>query len=167
MGTMNSENGLLLNREEKVYMKNLFVSGTPQAAGIIAARYFYDYWFLEMSGNLVGWNYMSSAALRRMASVYATVSPQQENFESYRKLTSQERLQSNFTIDASVGKMIYLKKRRSLNFNLSIMNLLNQKSIGTGGFEQGRLDLVYPERFSSRYFYMQGFNVFFNTSYRF
>lgn len=110
---------------------------------------------------------MSSAALRRMASVYATVSPQQENFESYRKLTSQERLQSNFTIDASVGKMIYLKKRRSLNFNLSIMNLLNQKNIGTGGFEQGRLDLVYPERFSSRYFYMQGFNVFFNTSYRF
>ncbi|MGX1640282.1 carboxypeptidase-like regulatory domain-containing protein [Sphingobacterium sp. NPDC055431] len=167
MGTMNSENGLMVNLEEKVYMKNLFVSGTPQAAGIFAARYFYDYWFLEMSGNLVSWNYMSSAALRRMASVYSTVNPYQESYESYRKLTSQERLKGNFTLDASVGKLIYLRNRRALNFNLSIMNLLNQKNVGTGGYEQGRLDLVYPDRFNSRYFYMQGFNVFFNTSYRF
>lgn len=167
MGTLNSENGLLVNVEEKVYMKNLYVSGTPQATGIIAARYFYNYWFFEVSGNLVGRNYMSAAALRRTSSVYSTVNPYMESYESYKKLTSQERLESNLTVDASIGKLLYLKNRKSLNFNLSVMNLLNEKNIGTGGFEQGRLDLVYPDRFSSRYFYMQGLNIFFNTSYRF
>ncbi|MFD1164463.1 carboxypeptidase-like regulatory domain-containing protein [Sphingobacterium daejeonense] len=167
MGTMNSENGLLVNVEETVYMKNLHVSGTPQAAGIVAARYFYDYWFFELSGNLVGRNYMSPAALRRTASVYSTVNPFLENYNSYQQLTEQERLATSLTVDASVGKLIYLKDRKSLNFNLSVMNLLNNRGIGTGGFEQGRLDLTYPDRFSSRYFYMQGLNIFFNTSYRF
>ncbi|OYD43509.1 carboxypeptidase-like regulatory domain-containing protein [Sphingobacterium cellulitidis] len=168
MGTLNSENGLLVNLEEQVIMKNLFVSGTPQAAGIVAARYFYNYWFFEVSGNMVGWNYMSPAALRRMASVYTTVNPyQEESYQAYQKLTHQERLPSRTTFDASIGKLVYLKNRKSLNFNLSVMNLLNSRNVGTGGFEQGRLDLKYPDKFSSRYFYMQGLNVFFNTSYRF
>ncbi|MGJ1204960.1 carboxypeptidase-like regulatory domain-containing protein [Sphingobacterium lactis] len=167
MGTMNSENGMLADVEERVYMRNLYVSGTPQAAGIVAARYFHNYWFLELSGNFVGRNYMSAAPLRRTASAYSTVNPYTESITAYEQLTRQERLDANVTVDASIGKMIYLKDRRSLNFNLSVMNLLNNRDLRTGGFEQGRLDLNFPERFGSRYFYMQGINMFFNTSYRF
>ncbi len=167
LGTINSENGKLVNVEEMVYLKNTYVSGTPQAIAIVAARYFYDYWFLEINSNWVGRNYLSTSALRRIASNYKQVNPFDESFAAYQKLTTQERLNNALTVDASIGKLLYLKNRKSMNFNLSIVNLLNRKDIKTGGFEQGRLDLKFPERFNSRYFYMQGINVFLNANYRF
>ncbi|MGJ1385876.1 carboxypeptidase regulatory-like domain-containing protein [Sphingobacterium spiritivorum] len=168
LGIMNSENGKLVDIEEKVYMKDLYVSGTPQFAGVLAARYFYKYWFFEVSANAVGRNYLSASAMRRLASNYVNINPYDEDsFNAYQTLTSQERLDDVVTMDASIGKMFYLKNRRALNFNFSVINLLNNKNIRTGGYEQGRLDTTYPNRFASRYFYMQGMNIFLNVSYRF
>ncbi|MGJ1447390.1 carboxypeptidase-like regulatory domain-containing protein [Sphingobacterium spiritivorum] len=168
LGIMNSENGKLVDIEEKVYMKDLYVSGTPQFAGVLAARYFYKYWFFEVSANAVGRNYLSASAMRRLASNYVNINPYDEDsFNAYKTLTSQERLDDVVTMDASIGKMFYLKNRRALNFNFSVINLLNNKNIRTGGYEQGRLDITYPNRFASRYFYMQGMNIFLNVSYRF
>ncbi|PVH23965.1 TonB-dependent receptor [Sphingobacterium corticibacter] len=168
LGIMNSENGKLVDVEETVYMKDLYVSGTPQFAGVLAARYFYDYWFFEVSANAIGRNYLTAAPLRRQASNYAGINPYDEaQFDAYKTLTSQERLDDVVTLDASIGKLFYLKDRRSINLNFSVINLLNNKNIRTGGFEQGRLDTTYPNRFASRYFYMQGANVFLNVSYRF
>ena len=46
-------------------------------------------------------------------------------------------------------------------------NLLNKEDICTGGYEQGRSDLDYPDRFGGKYYYMQGINCFLNLSYRF
>lgn len=168
LGIMNSENGKLVDIEEKVYMQDLYVSGTPQFAGVLAARYFYKYWFFEVSANAVGRNYLSASAMRRLASNYVNINPYDEDsFNAYQTLTSQERLDDVVTMDASIGKMFYLKNRRALNFNFSVINLLNNKNIRTGGYEQGRLDTTYPNRFASRYFYMQGMNIFLNVSYRF
>lgn len=168
MGTLNSENGKLKDVEELVYMKNLYVSGSPQFAGVLAARYFYNYWFFELSANAVARNYLSASALRRLASNYVDINPYNEkDFDAYKALTDQERLNDVITMDASVGKVFYLKNRKSINFNFSVTNLLNNKNIRTGGYEQGRLDTTYPNRFASRYFYMQGANVFLNVSYRF
>ncbi|QQT25746.1 TonB-dependent receptor [Sphingobacterium spiritivorum] len=168
LGIMNSENGKLIDIEETVYMKDLYVSGTPQFAGVLAARYFYKYWFFEVSANAVGRNYLSASAMRRLASNYVNINPYDEDsFNAYKTLTSQERLDDVVTMDASIGKMFYLKNRRALNFNFSVINLLNNKNIRTGGYEQGRLDTTYPNRFASRYFYMQGMNIFLNVSYRF
>ncbi|MFD2966332.1 TonB-dependent receptor [Sphingobacterium bambusae] len=168
MGVMNSENGKLVDVEETVYMKNLYVSGTPQFAGSVAARYFYDYWFLELSANAVGRNYLAASALRRLASNYSNINPYDEaSYEAYKTLTTQERFDDALTFDASIGKLFYLKDRRALNFNFSVINLLNKKDIRTGGYEQGRIDTSFPNRFASRYFYMQGMNVFLNISYRF
>ncbi|MGJ1261880.1 carboxypeptidase regulatory-like domain-containing protein [Sphingobacterium spiritivorum] len=168
LGIMNSENGKLVDIEEKVYMQDLYVSGTPQFAGVLAARYFYKYWFFEVSANAVGRNYLSASAMRRLASNYVNINPYDEDsFNAYKTLTSQERLDDVVTMDASIGKMFYLKNRRALNFNFSVINLLNNKNIRTGGYEQGRLDTTYPNRFASRYFYMQGMNIFLNVSYRF
>ena len=168
LGVMNSENGNVVDVEEQVYMKDLYVSGTPQFAGILAARYFYDYWFFELSANAVGRNYLQAAALRRQASNYEGINPYDPaNYAAYGALTTQERLDDAVTMNASIGKMIYLPNRQALNFNLSVTNLLNNKGIRTGGYEQGRIDTTYPDRFASRYYYMQGANVFFNMSYRF
>lgn len=168
LGIMNSENGKLIDVEEQVYMKNLYVSGTPQFAGVLAARYFYDYWFFELSANATGRNYLSAAPLRRLASNYASINPNNEaSNDAYMELTTQERLDDVVTFDLSIGKLLYLKNRNAVSFNFSVMNLLNDRSIRTGGYEQGRFDTNYPNRFASRYFYMQGLNVFFNVNYRF
>ena len=80
---------------------------------------------------------------------------------------SQERFPAAYTVDISVGKIFYLPGRQSVNFNLSVNNLLNKKDICTGGYEQGRSDLSYPTRFGGKYYYMQGLNCFLNVSYRF
>ena len=86
---------------------------------------------------------------------------------AYRTLTTQERFPAAYTVDISVGKIFYLPGRQSVNFNLSVNNLLNKKDICTGGYEQGRSDLSYPTRFGGKYYYMQGLNCFLNVSYRF
>ena len=58
-------------------------------------------------------------------------------------------------------------RKRSLNINLSLNNILNKKDVRTGGFEQGRIDLNRPTLYANKYFYMQGFNCFLNLSYKF
>jgi hypothetical protein len=89
-------------------------------------------------------------------------------------LGTQEKLKGGFLLDASVGKLIYLKHRRSLNFNLSASNILNNTKMITGGYQQARLPLsngaIDPtglNRFPNKYYYAWGFNVFFNIGYKF
>lgn len=166
-GLKHSENGKVVE-EETVYMKNVYVGGMPQFAGTFGVRYFIDYWFLGANVNWFGRNYIEVAPLRRVASNYETVNPYDtELMEAYEKLTTQERFPSAYTIDVSIGKVFYLRNRQSVNFNLTINNLLNKKDICIGGYEQGRIDLDYPDRFGGKYYYMQGINLFLNLSYRF
>ena len=155
------------NEEETVYMRNVYVGGMPQMAGTIGLRYFINYWFLGANLNGFGRNYVEASALRRTASQYEDVKPYDENYDAYKKLTTQERFGTACTVDLSVGKVFYLKNKNSINFNLTVNNLLNRKHICIGGYEQGRSSLTYPDRFNSKYYYMQGINCFVNASYRF
>ena len=82
-------------------------------------------------------------------------------------MTHQERYGSAYTVDLSIGKIFYLNNNNQLNFNFSINNILNRRNIKTGGYEQGRIDTSYPDKFGSKYFYMQGINCYLNASYRF
>lgn len=167
-GIINSENGKIDNVSEQVYMKNYYVGGTPQMAGTLGVRYFIKYWFLGASINGFGRNYVDIAPLRRIASNYTSVKPGNETLmNAYHKLTSQERLDGGFTIDLSVGKVIYLKGGHQLNINVSVNNLLNDRDICVSGYEQGRMDLEYPDRFGSKYYYLQGINCFCNIGYKF
>jgi len=44
-----------------------------------------------------------------------------------------------FTIDAYVGKSFRIHRKYNININLTVSNLLNNKDLITGGFEQLRL----------------------------
>ena len=165
-GIKHSENGKLVEAE-KVYMKDVYVGGVPQIAGTFGVRYFINYWFLGANVNWFAHNYIEAAPLRRVASTYEAVTPYNQYYDAYKKLTTQERFPSAYTIDISVGKIFYLRNRQSINFNLSVNNLLDKENICTGGYEQGRSDIDYPERFGGKYYYMQGINCFLNLSYRF
>lgn len=171
MGVMNSTNGKYKNEEEIVYMKNLYLGGVPQMLGTFGVGYFYKYWFFDVNFNAFGHNHIDPAPIRRLASNYTSVVPQgvvghdPKQYEAFLQHTTQERFKPGMTIDLSVGKILYLKNRDRINFNFSISNLLNKQDIRTGGFEQGRINLEHPERFTNKHYYMQGINFFLNASY--
>jgi len=165
---ISSENGKIEGIKEQVYLKDYYVGSTPQMAGSLGVRYFYNFWFFGANINGFDRNYIDIAPFRRLASNYATVNPNDPSqLEAYEFLTHQEKYPGGYTIDLSVGKIFYLKDKKSVNFNLSVNNILNDKNIRTGGFEQGRMDLTSPKKFASKYYYMQGVNCFLNASYRF
>ena len=167
-GIINSENGKIDNLQETVYMKDVYVGGVPQFAGTFGVRYFIDYWFLGANINGFARNYIEAAPLRRVASNYSELYPTDEDdMAAYEHLTTQERFADAFTIDLSIGKLLYLRNGNQLNFNLSVNNLLNKRDIRTGGYEQGRINTDYPYRFASKYYYMQGINCYLNISFRF
>jgi len=56
-----------------------------------------------------------------------------------------------------------------LFLNASVSNLLNNKDIITGGFEQLRYDFTggNPDKFPNKYFYGYGRTFFVNVSFKF
>ncbi len=92
-------------------------------------------------------------------------------------LGSQEKLKGGFLLDASVGKLIYLNNRKQqLNINLSFNNILNNKDMITGGYQQGRIsrdnksvnkEIQSVDKFPNKYYYAWGFNMFLNLGFKF
>ena len=72
-------------------------------------------------------------------------------------------------IDASIGHVIYLNRRASLNINLNLNNILDNRNIMTGGYQQGRFDYknFSTGKFPNKYYYAQGFKMFLNLGVRF
>lgn len=106
----------------------------------------------------------------------------------YNMLADQESLVdgkvwNRFMIDASLGKLIYLKNRSSLSINLSVSNLTNNTHFKTGGYQQARLPRSTRQgytdaqgnstinanvwKFPSKYYYAWGTNFYLNIQYKF
>ena len=102
-------------------------------------------------------------------------------------MTMQESLAATnplnrFLIDASVGKLIYLKNRQSVSINLSVTNLTNNTHFKTGGYQQARLPRSVRQgekdyqnsvitanawKYPSKYYYAWGINFFLTVTYKF
>ncbi len=69
----------------------------------------------------------------------------------------------------SIGKLLYINRKVSMNFNLNINNILNNKDVVTYAYQQGRIDTDNYTRtkYPNRYLYAQGIRVFFNVGVRF
>ena len=82
-----------------------------------------------------------------------------------------------FTMDVFLGKSFNLynvnkklfKYGTYLYVNIGVNNVLDNKEIRTGGFEQLRYDFTSrnPDRFANKYFYGYGANYFINVSLKF
>ena len=170
-GIKSPENGAFKDVTETVLTKDLKINTGPQLAANVSVDYFHrKLWFVEVTLNYFDNNYLDFAPNRFT----------EENMMKYTtdemkaKLGTQEKLNAGFLLDASIGKLYYLKNRRSLNFNLSLSNMLNNRNMVTGGFQQARLPLASGvidanalDRFPNRYYYAWGFNMFLNVGYRF
>jgi hypothetical protein len=138
IGIKSYENGAVDDVTEKVLTKGLYINNGPQLAANITLDFFYNLWFADVTLNYFDNNYLDFAPNR------FTVSNQQNLKtypELYEKLGKQEKLQGGFMLDASIGKLIYLKNRKSLNFNLSLSNILNNTDMITGGYQQARIPM--------------------------
>lgn len=170
-GIKSPENGSFADVYETVHTEGLYLANGPQLAANFTVDYYHPkMWFADVTLNYFDKNYLDFAPNRFTEDNRNKYTTQ----EMVAALGTQEKLQGGFLLDASIGKLIYLPQRRSLNVNLSMSNILNNQKMITGGFQQARLPLVDGavdagnlNRFPNKYYYAWGVNMFLNIGYRF
>lgn len=170
-GTRSVENGSMDDIESIVYLKNYYVGGTPQQAYNISLDWAAPkQWFFNINGNFLADGYVDLAPIRHepMPNLYLVCDSEQELKDKINEITHQDKLKNAFVLNVSVGKMFYTKFG-ALNFNVSVNNVLNNRDIQTGGYQQGRFDYTNynVEKFPTKYYYAQGIRVFVNAGIRF
>jgi outer membrane receptor protein involved in Fe transport len=170
MGIRSYENGSEADIERRVYLKNYHIGGTPQQAYNIAIDYNVNNWFFNINGNWFGDTYIDLAPTRHeeMPDLYGVCDTQAEMEEKLAEITYQDKLNNAFILNLSVGKMIYTKFG-ALNFNVSVNNVLNNRNIQTGGYQESKFDYdnYNVNKFPNKIYYAQGIRVFVNVGIRF
>ena len=148
-----------------------YVGNTPQIAATLGLNYrtrnylfigldlqYFDKMYLEMNPL-----YRTDIAVCGPDNIWT---PAEEEY-----MAAQETFAPQFILNASIGKSWYIDRKYNIGFSLEIKNILNNKWLKTGGYEQSRLiDSENDERyyrFDSKYFYMQGINYMLNIYFRF
>lgn len=150
-----------------VHWKGLMLSGTPQTAATLGLTYRAPwYGTFGINANYFGRNYISMNPVLRTDKARAVFD---------KEVTSPRELNGGFTVDLNAGYSWRIKRDVFLRFNLTVSNILNNKQIHSGGYEQLRVrtqndtngvaQLYRP--FDSKHSYMYGTTFFFNTSLQF
>ena len=148
-----------------------YVAGTPQLATSLGLAWNKNYWFIDADVDFFGNSYLDMNPLYRTD--MATAGPDgQVTAQEIEYMAAQEKFKNFALVNASIGKSWYIQRKYQLGFSLQVKNLLNNKDVRTGGYEQTRLvdNTVSKERFyrfDSKYFYMSGVNYMLNIYFRF
>ena len=178
-----------------VYNKNMREAGTPLTALNLTLSYHAKGWFIDLMGNYYDRIYLYYSPSYRYGS---TLDNRQKSYEnsgilaeqvySYNEAgdkvllnsaIEQDKGKGGFMLDLSIGKSIRLKKG-SLSINLMLTNVLNNRSIVTGGYEQSRSNYsvnsttgevgsarIYKFDRNPKKYYAYGINGMLNIGYRF
>lgn len=171
--TSDNNSPIAVATDNLIYAKNFRVA-TPQCAYSAGFNYRSPkYWFASVNVNYFDQMWLGYDPLRR---TYAAVEGVDPTSAKWHEIIDQTQLKSQFSVDASVGfswlmnkRFPSLKKRTFLAFSLNANNVLNNKNIVSGGFEQLRFDVGEHDvnRFSPKLFYSYGMNFSANLSLRF
>lgn len=171
-GVRSYENGMLPDTTTTVYLKNFYVGGTPQSAANIGIDWAAPKnWYFNINATWAGDAYVNLSPVRHeaMPNLWEKY-PSYETLESkMNELAVQDKLNDAFVLNASIGKVFYLNRKVSLNANININNILNNRNIQTYGYQQSRMDVTnydvtkYPNKIS----YSQGIRIFANLGIRF
>ena len=151
-------------------MQQHYVPSTPQLAASLGLSYNYNYWYIDGDVEYFAKSYLDMNPLYRTD--YATSGPDYNvTPEEIEYMTSQEEFDPAWLVNASIGKSWYINNNQ-LGFSLNVKNLLNNRNVKTGGYEQTRIvdNTVGKERFyrfDPKYFYMAGTNYMLNIYFRF
>lgn len=178
-----------------VYNKNMREAGTPLTALNLTLSYNAKGWFIDVMGNYYDRIYLSYSPSYRYGSTLLNRQKSYENsgieaekvFETTAtgekvlldQAVAQAKGRGGFMLDLSIGKSIRMKKGQ-LSVNFSVTNVLNNRRIVTGGFEQSRSNYsvnsttgdvgstrVYKFNRNPYKFYSYGINGMLNIGYRF
>jgi len=147
------------------------VPSTPELAVSLGLNYNWNYWFIDADVEYFDNAYLDMNPLYRTD--YATAGPDNVvTNEELSYMTTQEKFKAAWLVNLSLGRSFYIKRKYQLGVSLNVKNLLNNREVKTGGYEQTRIidNTVSKERyyrFDSKYFYMQGFNYMLNIYFRF
>lgn len=157
-------------------------NGTPLTAASVGLSYHQSGWFLDLNCNYYDRIYLSySPCYRYLTTLKNRQKAGEETFDAngnpLDSALKQTKGKGGFMVDASIGRSIYLK-RGMLSINLSLTNVLNNRNITTGGFEQSRSDYsgVKSDNIKARSysfsknpfkFYAYGTNGMLNVTYKF
>ena len=162
-----------------VYWKDMRVESTPQTAVNVGLSYRSENnWFASADLNFYDNTYLSMNPLFRTDEVLRPGDTDAETAEMIRTMRAQEKFDSAFVLNASIGKNWYIHRNYQLGFSLEVKNILNNQDIKTGGYEQMRLNKIKAdesntslvtsyERFDPKYFYMFGTTYYLNVYFRF
>ncbi len=172
LGTRSYENGSQPDATQTVYLKNFYVGGTPQEAYTFSINWAAPkMWFFELSATYMNKAYVDLSPIRHESinNLWSMAETEEELKALQRQITTQEKLNDAFVLGASIGHVIYLSRRHSLNINLNLDNILNNTKIMTGGYQQGRFDYktFSTSKYPNKYYFAQGFKMYLNIGFKF
>ena len=162
-----------------IYAENFRLPSTPMEAYSFAFNYRSPkFWFISLTGNYFDKSYLSMNPLRRTWDALQYVAPKSD---AYNEIFNQTQFDAQYTVDFFGGYSWKLPKSFEVNkkatflvFNVGVNNILNNKDIVTGGFEQLRYDAqlastdpVQVGKFPPKLFYAYGLNFFASMTLRF
>lgn len=161
--------------DETVYNKGMREGGTPLTAASLGLSFHQGGWFVDLNGNYYDRIYLFYSPSYRYESTLR-IKNKRDN-EGNNIIPEQAKGKGGFMLDGSIGKSIRLKKGQ-LNLNLMITNILNNRRIVTGGYEQSRSSFYTTENgddvtrtykfpHNPKKYYAYGINGMFQVSYRF
>ncbi|MGE0566873.1 MAG: hypothetical protein AB7O73_02905 [Bacteroidia bacterium] len=158
-------NNTSLFTDRTVYLTNYRMGNGPQFVSGIGYRFSgKKFWFAGINFNYFDEIYFDPNPDRRTSEALAKYVTTDKQYEA---IIEQEKLPSYFTINLNAGKSVRIMKKYFLSGNLSVNNLLNNKNIITGGYEQLRWDQSNLERFPNKYYYMNGLTFMAIINFRF
>ena len=148
-----------------------YVPSTPQTAISLGLAYNYNYWFIDGDVEYFDRSYLDMSPLYRTDYAVAGLDYNITD-EEITYMTTQEKFAPAWLVNISIGKSWYIQRKYQLGFSLNVKNILNNRNVKTGGYEQTRMvdNTVSKERyyrFDSKYFYMAGTNYMLNLYFRF
>ena len=149
------------------HLKGVREANTPLLAQSLTLSYSNKGWFIDLTGNYYDHIYLSPSVYYRYDEIC------EHDNDGNAKVPDQWEGNGGFMLDASIGKLIRLKKGQ-LSINLTLTNILNNRDICTGGYEQSRDNLTssgnsrgYVFSMNPKKFYAYGTNGMLNFTYRF
>lgn len=160
---------------DSIYSLNYRIPATPQEAYSLGITYRSPkFWFISLTGSYFDQMWLDFNPLRRTYDAVKDLTP---GTDAYNSVLAQQRLDAQYTVDFFAGYSWKLpnitigaaKKPVYLAINAGVNNILNNKDIISGGFEQLRYDKTAANinEFPPKYYYAFGLNYFASVALRF
>jgi hypothetical protein len=154
--TITKDNNSEVLSTEEMWIKYFRQSGTPQTAVSLGIEYNSSrFWWAGITGSWYDNIYLDFNPVTR--------TKDEAGYYPYWDL--QIRESPGYLLDIFAGKS-WKVKNIYLNLSANLSNILNNRSLITGGFEQYRFDSANPDLFDPKLYYYNGFNYFINFSIR-